>query len=130
MAKVIVVDDELGYRVSLEFFLRRAGHEVVAVGTPKLAIEQAEGFRPEVLVVDWLLGEKKTGADLVSELRTRLPHLQVVVMSGLGTQIVRGQAEALRIFCMVDKPFEPNTLLEAVNAAVAGLASATGPIRA
>ena len=59
----------------------------MAVGTPGLAIERSLEFRPDVLVVDWLLGDKQTGADLVVELRARLPHLQVVVMSGLGTQM-------------------------------------------
>ncbi len=37
MARVLVVDDELGYRVSLEFFLNQAGHEVIAVGTTAAA---------------------------------------------------------------------------------------------
>lgn len=128
MAKVIVVDDELGYRVSLEFFLRQAGHEVVAVASPGLALERSLEFQPDVLVVDWLLGDKQTGADLVVDLRSRLPHLQVVVMTGLGTQLVRNQVEELGIFRLVDKPFEPKTLLDAVRDAALGSDSAHGAV--
>ncbi|HEY4311828.1 MAG TPA: response regulator [Pirellulales bacterium] len=128
MAKVLVVDDELGYRVSLEFFLAQAGHEVAVVATTAAAIARAQDFQPEILVVDWLLGDKQTGADLIRELRVQLPDIRVIVMSGLGPQMVRHQTEDLRIFRMVEKPFEPGAILDAVREAGAGLDSAHGSV--
>ena len=50
-------------------------------------------------------------------------------MSGLGTQMVANQVEELRIFRMVDKPFEPNTLLDAVRDAAAEGAAPPGRLR-
>ena len=43
---------------------------------------------------------------------------------------MRNQVEELRIFRMVDKPFEPNTLLDAVRDAAAEGSSPPGRLRA
>ncbi len=128
MARVLVVDDELGYRVSLEFFLNQAGHEVIAVGTTAAALAQAVDFQPEVVVVDWLLGDKQTGADLAAALSARNPRLKIILMSGLGPQMMRPQLESLQIFRMVEKPFEPSAIIDAVREAAAGLDSAAGSV--
>jgi DNA-binding response OmpR family regulator len=128
MARVLVVDDEPGYRASLEFFLAQAGNDVVAVATAQEAIEQAAHFEPGILVVDWLLGERSTGADLARQLSARLPQLQVILMTGLGASMVRQQISDLNIVGVLEKPFEPQIVIEAVRAAANGHNTAHGPV--
>jgi CheY-like chemotaxis protein len=127
MAKVLVVDDEAGYRASLKFFLTQAGNEVVAVATALDAANQSTDFRPDVLVADWLIGDRSTGADLARVLRKRFPNLQIIFITGLGASMVRQQIEDLNVFRLLEKPFEPRQLVDAVRQAVEGITD-HGPV--
>ncbi len=128
MAKVLVVDDEAGYRASLSFFLTQAGNDVVAVATAHDAADQAIAFQPQVLVADWLIGDRGTGADLVRQLRKLIPDLQIILITGLGASMVRQQIEDLRVFQLLEKPFEPRQLIDAVREAAHGHDAAHGPV--
>jgi CheY-like chemotaxis protein len=127
MAKVLVVDDEAGYRASLKFFLTQAGNEVVAVATALDAANQSTDFRPDVLVADWLIGDRSTGADLARVLRKRFPNLHIIFITGLGASMVRQQIEDLNVFRLLEKPFEPRQLVDAVRQAVEGITD-HGPV--
>ncbi|HEY1601975.1 MAG TPA: response regulator [Pirellulales bacterium] len=127
MAKVLVVDDEAGYRASLKFFLTQAGNEVVAVATALDAANQSTDFRPDVLVADWLIGDRSTGADLARVLRKRFPDLRIIFITGLGASMVRQQIEDLNVFQLLEKPFEPRQLVDAVRQAVEGITD-HGPV--
>ena len=125
MVRVLVVDDEAGYRASLSFFLIQAGNSVVAVATADDARREADILCPDVLVADWLIGGRVTGADLARQLRSQLPDLQVILITGLDACMVRPQLEDLKIFELLEKPFEPGHLVEAVREA--GLARNAPP---
>jgi len=124
----MVVDDELGYRTSLEFFLSQAGFEVLAVAGLAEAVEHAPDFQPEILVADWLLEKKKTGAELARALNQRFTNLKVILMTGLGAGMVREQLGDLEVLCLIEKPFEPRALIDAVRAAAAGSESTHGSV--
>ncbi len=128
MTKVLVVDDEQGYRSSLDFFLSQAGFEVLTVAGLAEAVEQAPDFRPDILVADWLLEKKKTGAELARALLQQFADLKVILMTGLGAGMVREQLGDLEVLCLIEKPFEPRSLIDAVRAAAAGDESTHGSV--
>ena len=128
MAKVLVVDDEPGYRASLNFFLTRGGHEVLAVANAAQALERASQFEPQVLVADWLLGTPSNGAELARQLRASLPRLQVILITGLDANVVGQKLEGVSIFRVLEKPFEPSVLEQAVIDAAAAHDTGAGPI--
>ena len=61
MPKVLIVDDERSYRDYLGRFLAREGHEVQLAATGREAIDGGCRFRPDVLVVDWMLKDHVHG---------------------------------------------------------------------
>ena len=127
MARVLVVDDELGYRVSLEFFLNQAGHEVIAVGTTAAA-RAGRGLPTGSGRRGLAVGRQANRRDLAAALSAQNPRLKIILMTGLGPQMVRPQLESLQIFRMVEKPFEPSEIIDAVREAAAGLDSTQGSV--
>ncbi len=128
MAKVLIVDDEPGYRASIEFFLAHAGHQVRAFSTLHEAVATVQDFQPDVLVADWVLGDRRTGAELARELTASHPQLQVILITGLPTRMVREQAADLDVFRLVEKPFEPQELVQAVEDAMHRTDADHGPV--
>jgi len=50
--KILVVDDNLDVAESLSGFLEDCGHEVRVAPTGELALEEAQAFRPDVMLID------------------------------------------------------------------------------
>ncbi len=63
MARILVVDDEADIREFLELALRRNGHEVKTATRDLEAYAMGVEFRPEVLVIDWMLGASVDGIE-------------------------------------------------------------------
>jgi histidine kinase len=78
---ILHVDDELPVRQALAMLLRSENHEVRSAGTAAQALGWiADGLRPDILIVDFNLGEELNGAELSEELRRALGYAPPVVM--------------------------------------------------
>ena len=66
-ARILVVDDEPRYGTQLAEILRRDGHEVETAEDIVGALTTAQQFRPNVLLVDWMLKDRDTGLDPASD---------------------------------------------------------------
>jgi DNA-binding response OmpR family regulator len=120
MVKVLVIDDEPGYRRGLEYLLAQAGYDVRTVAGGDEAIALGQAFQPEVLIVDWLLRSKRTGLDVALELTRTNPDLKTILMSGCASDDLRFVTARASVFRIIEKPFEPRELMAAVREA-AGL---------
>lgn len=115
MARILVLEDESNQRVVMADLLRRSGHEVRCTASPRLAIEAAQSFKPEVLAADWLLRAELTGRDVAEILRSGDPGLRVVFITAMPTGLVESEAGALQPFKVVQKPCEFYDLLMAIH---------------
>ncbi|HEB73391.1 MAG TPA: response regulator [Nitrospirae bacterium] len=121
MAKILVVDDELGIRVSLWRALEFSGHKVT------LAKDGEEGDRlfrenPTDLVITDLVMPKKEGLEFMSGLLVDFPDLKILVISGGGVKASSKDIEllldtaqtrgAVKTFA---KPFELHEILACVR---------------
>lgn len=80
MRKIVLVEDEVDARASLERGLRRAGFECGAAGTAAEALAIARSTFFDAAVVDVVLGDDpRGGLDLLPQL-TALPHRPPVVV--------------------------------------------------
>jgi CheY-like chemotaxis protein len=118
MTKVLIVDDEAGYRDHLAFSLSGEGHEVETAASGSRAIEMGSRCRPHVLVADWMLKESIHGLHVSEVLRTLVPELQTILITGYGSRDLRAKAEQLPVFDFIEKPFALERLHAAVNEAV------------
>jgi len=120
--RILVVDDDEAVLELTGEFLERGGLEVIAAGGGREALEilSAEaGAKIDAVVLDLAMPDLD-GAETLLEIRRLRPGLPVVVASGFSkdTSAERFPAEAVAAF--VRKPYEPDDLIDAVRAALAG----------
>ncbi len=79
--RVLLVDDHAMMREGLSVLLAGAGMEIVgSVGTGREAVRAAGATSPDVVVMDLSMPEMN-GIEATREIRTRMPAVQVVVLS-------------------------------------------------
>jgi len=116
---VLVVDDDEQMLKLIKRVLERAGFECVAVGDGHAAHEAAVDWRPDIIVLDLMLGAT-TGEEILTELRkdfrTRLiPVVFLTVRSSLKDKVdhlLNGADD------YVTKPFIPEELVARLRAVI------------
>lgn len=104
MAKVLVVDDESICCLSIQESLEEVGHEVKTATEGAQAVEIARGFKPEVLVTDYLLRGEIDGIGLAKRLLSNDPKLKIVLMTGLAEAAMEQQQLQIPQAVLVRKP--------------------------
>ncbi len=117
MARILVVDDDADIREFLELALRRNGHDVKTATCDLEAYAMGVEFRPEVLVIDWMLEATVDGIEVAQVLKARL---QVILITGNSSEALVRQAAAAEIPTVLAKPFSFTTLTEVIQEAAAG----------
>jgi CheY-like chemotaxis protein len=117
---VLAVDDEPDIREVVRRVLSRRGYTVLLAGDAgealRLAGEHSEQIR--LLLTDVRMPDG-SGAALAARLRRLVPDLPVLFMSGLLADEVLTE-DAVPGATVVEKPFTPSVLTEAVQTALAG----------
>ena len=116
MARILVVDDEPDTLLSLRMYLTAAGHETVLAADGEQALERLQREPPFDLV---LLDVCMPVMDGWSVMEATAEPTRVVVISGHPAPGDLRRAFELGAADYVRKPFVPERLLEAVNAALA-----------
>ena len=79
---VLLVDDETEVLSAMCTYLHQLGWSVKGVATGQKAEQAlAEGFEPDVMVVDYRLREE-TGLEVIERLRSKMPNLPAVIVTG------------------------------------------------
>jgi two-component system OmpR family response regulator len=120
MAKVLVVDDQDTYRRYLKLELEDEGHEVKTASSGHEAIDVGTEFKPDVLVVDWMLKDEYDGLDVTNAIRDVNPGLKTVMITGYPSAELKQKAAQSRIARFVKKPFTLADIVENVRAVLNG----------
>lgn len=117
MANILVVDDEALICSMLQIFLSRNGHDVITAEDGKQAVAAVHSNELDLMIVDIVMPEKD-GLEAIIEIRSILPDLKIIAISG-GSRI--GNADFLsmaRKFGAIEtfyKPLNNDRLLSAIN---------------
>lgn len=116
MARVLIVDDEESIRTSLGAFATKDGHTVSLASTAAEALGflQEEPF--DVVVTDIIL-PRRTGVELLGDIREIQPNAQVIMITG--EPEVKTASEAVRkgAFDYLAKPISRESITRTVLAA-------------
>jgi CheY-like chemotaxis protein len=117
---VLVVEDEDAIRTLVRTILARRGYEVfvAADGHEALEIAARHGDRFDLLLTDVVM-PRMNGAELAGRLREISPRVKVLYMSGYAETAIAHQGRLEEGVDLLEKPFDPNTLLERVRRALA-----------
>jgi signal transduction histidine kinase/CheY-like chemotaxis protein len=116
--RVLVVDDNEDAAMLLGELIRMVGHEVEIVHDPAAALQIADGFAPEIAVLDIGL-PGMDGYELATRLRTVAPRCRLVALTGYGQEKDRHRTRQAGFEAHFVKPVPVDTLLRLFDAAPA-----------
>lgn len=114
---ILVVDDDVTVRESLEFLLRRCDYDVVTVASAEKALERVRAVAPDLILMDMNFSRFTTGDEgltLLRQVKLLRPEVPVVLMTAWGSidLAVKGIKAGATDF--VAKPWDNRRLLERV----------------
>jgi CheY-like chemotaxis protein len=115
--RILLVDDDTALRGLLRATLPHEEYEVLEAANAQSALEQIDGEELDLVLLDWLLPDRR-GSDILAWIRSARPHLPVIVL----TAEVDAEAQAADAF--LTKPFRPLELLDLVERLLSGRAPA------
>ena len=115
---VLIIDDEIGIRESLQTLLELEGYDVETAANGEQGMSRL-GDRPFDLVLLDLALPDRNGIDLLAEIRAHAPHLSVIMITAYGTVDNAVKAMQAGAANFVQKPWDNEKLLADVRAAVA-----------
>src|ERR687888_1648827 len=120
--RVLVVDDNEDSVESLAMLLRMLGHEVATANDGEQALTVAEGFRPDVAILDIGL-PKLNGYDLAKQMRARpwARDVVLVALTGWGQDQHRRRSAESGFNHHLTKPVELEVLQQILTATEACL---------
>ena len=109
--RILVVDDNQDAAMTMTMMLRLMGHEMRTVHDGEAAIEAAESFQPEVILLDIGL-PKRSGYDVARHLRDQAwgRSMFLVALTGWGQQEDKRRALEAGFDHHFTKPVDPGAL--------------------
>ncbi|EKD54789.1 MAG: response regulator receiver protein [uncultured bacterium] len=117
MAKILLVEDDELVRDMLAQILTRASHEVQSATNGEEAAEILKTTEPDIMVTDIIM-PKKSGITLISEVKDKHPHMEIIAISGGGRLDPTGYldlSESLGATVSFEKPIDNSALLMAID---------------
>jgi DNA-binding NtrC family response regulator len=118
MQKLLLVEDDPALQFTIQTALEASGFEVDAVSTTGEAIQRLTGRTYPIVISDIYIDER-TGIDVLHAAKKNDPECAVILMTGRGTVETVMEATRGGAFDYIAKPFELDTMIEAVNRAQA-----------
>ena len=118
MEKILIIDDDLDICTLLNRFLSRKGYVVVTANSGQAGISLAENERPELILTDFRLGDME-GSEVLQQLREKLPHIPVLVMTGYSDIRMAVNVMKQGAFDYISKPIVPDEILLSIQRALA-----------
>lgn len=116
MKQILVVEDDTAVLRVMRLFLEDAGFVVQQAADFAEASALLRDREFDLLITDLDL-PGGNGLDLVRRARTYRPRLSSILVTGYGCSEIRRQAAELSLLAYLEKPFDPDELLELVAAA-------------
>jgi CheY-like chemotaxis protein len=115
--RILLVDDDEGFREATAAILRSAGYEVRAAPDFRLALEILESDEAiDLFLVDIVMQDRVNGLALARMARLRRPAIKIIYMSGYDIPGI--QTEALGP--VIHKPLDDTTFLARIAATLNG----------
>lgn len=121
--KLLMIDDDPDFVAGIKSILDNAGFEVEVCYNPKDGLQALQTKKYDLLLLDIMMGRGAEGIMIARKLRkdAKLREMPVLIITGMREQIAflfPGEPihpRFVEVDELVEKPVEPNLLLEKVN---------------
>lgn len=114
MNKILVIDDETIVRTSCDRTLSPEGFDVRLASSGKEGLELLEKESFGLVLLDLKMPDMD-GIEVLDKIRNDWPDTKVIMVTGYSTVETAVQALRFGAYNFIEKPFTPDTLLDAVN---------------
>src|SRR5581483_10006377 len=116
---ILIVDDEADIRMLIAGVLRDEGYSTRDAADSGEALAAMQARQPTLVILDiWLQGSELDGIEILHRLRTEMPSVPVVMISGHGTIETAVAAIKIGAYDFIEKPFKSDRLLLIVERAI------------
>lgn len=118
---ILIVDDEADVRELLRIILEQGGYRVIEADSGKAALDLAARQDPPLsLMITDVLMPHMHGKDLALRIRSILPHLKILYMSGYALEILSDLNLCPDPSALMRKPLEAAAILATVRRILKG----------
>jgi len=117
MMKILVVDDDKDMCEILSDFLKDEGYLVIIAYDGEVALNSIENRNYNLLILDYQL-RGTDGLHVLEKAHQIDASLIAIMMSAFGSEQIRSRAQELGAYDFVEKPFDMERMVEAVNQAL------------
>ena len=114
---VLVLEDNQSIRSFVRMVLEGRGFKVIEAAAGWKALQLAEAWPPDVMLLDWQLPDI-TGLDVLRALRAGKIQAPAILMTAYGSEELAMIALRLGVRDYLQKPFESDDLLQAIERAL------------
>lgn len=114
MARILVVDDEKNILITLNEFLKEAGHSVLTSEDAFSALETMKQNEIDLIICDIMLPRIK-GTDLLFTVRAVYPQVRLILFTGQPSEETKALGEKAGAAAYLAKPVTKEMLLETVK---------------
>jgi CheY-like chemotaxis protein len=114
--KILLVDDEKEYVHTLSERLETRDIETSVVYDGEQALDFVEKDEPDVMVLD-LMMPGIDGIEVLRRIKRQRPHIEVIILTGHGSEREETLAEELGAFAYLKKPVDVNDLTQIMKKA-------------
>jgi CheY-like chemotaxis protein len=119
--KVVIVDDNPDFLLTMEIFLQRNGFEVLAASNGQKGLELIRKERPDLILLDIMMETLFSGFEVCKQLRSDddLKNIPVIGISAMGEELNINYSEwpdydYFRPDAFLDKPVDRQRLLRMI----------------
>jgi len=117
MARILVVDDDLGMRDLLEIMLTQEGHEVACSGAPEKALQRFRKDRFDLVITD-LKMPKMDGIEFLRQVKELSPETLVILITAFASGDTALSAMKEGAYDYIEKDFDIDDLKRIVQEAL------------
>ena len=117
MAKLMIVDDEDSFRIPLAERLKVRGYDTVEVDNGEDAVKMARSDTEIDLVILDLKMPRMSGDQVLKELKSFRPEIQVIMLTGHGSLDSARETGKMDAYAYLEKPCDFDKLLSVLDAA-------------
>ena len=114
--RILIVDDEPNIVDSLEFLMRGSDYEVRVARNGEEALQLAESFRPDVVLLDVMMPQR-SGFEVCQKIRENpaLRDVKIIMLTAKGRDVEKEKGLDLGANTYVTKPFSTKELMNTVR---------------